>query len=808
MKKVELESLEAVHTHTHTHTSRLLVKNIKIDNKEDSNKSLLSRLLLLSFRTFKSKRKLEIGEVKGITLISLIVTIVVLLILASIATYSGVGIIRQSKLNRFTTEMKVMQTEVNDLYDRYSNGKDVLNLGKELDGQADKVFTSEASGITDKTGYRYYDQETIQRLGIDGVEEEFFVNVEKRSVVSYLGFEYEGTTYYTLDQLPNGLYNVEYEDKNAGGPTFDLSCDNWTNGRSNIKISNIEYNDGYIDKWEVKYKLEGQDYWSTSEDLSFFVDKPGMYTVKIVNGNIESEEKQIEAVKANAPEMLEGMTETTFKLPEGNAKGETIKLGDTAFNSNIWYDYGNKKWANSTTEDGSMWVWIPRFAYKITYEDPSDKSKGGTIDVKFLIEDTDQYYDNGGNIQTAKRATSKDEIVDTTSDYYVHPAFTDESSIDYANGGWDKELTGIWVAKFEAGYASGNNNAEVKASNVNYSQNICTVSATELGRTAESNYQPARNWLDGVYSSTTTLVKYPTFQAITYSMNFVNINDAYNVSRGLTDKGNIYGLNNLNTDSHLIKNSEWGAIAYLSWSKYGTNAIEAYMNNINLNSGSRKRTETVGKSGIDSLHALTGVTTGKTNDEEKITTESDINGINNRSGNIPTNGIYAWDQEEGQKSSSTLNMYGVYDLSGGLVERTAGYIANGNEFLKSHGESLTYDGDTLKGTSTKYTTVYPYDVSSDNLEISQTDENAYTACVANYLLNIRIFGDAIRETSTRGFDNTSWNNDGSYFPGLGFPFTHRGGRYLNGESAGIFYFRRNDGDANYNTGFRSVLIPL
>ena len=40
MKKIELVSLEAVHTHTHTHTSRLLVKN-KIDNiiKKDSDET-------------------------------------------------------------------------------------------------------------------------------------------------------------------------------------------------------------------------------------------------------------------------------------------------------------------------------------------------------------------------------------------------------------------------------------------------------------------------------------------------------------------------------------------------------------------------------------------------------------------------------------------------------------------------------------------------------------------------------------------------------------------------------------------------
>ena len=776
MKKVELESLGAVHTHTHTHTSRLLVKNKKIDNSGDSNKSLLSRLLLLSFCDLKTDSR------KGVTLISLVITIVLLIILASIGITSGVSVIRQSKMNRFTTEMKIMQTEVNDLYDRYSSGEtDVLNLGSELDSQADEVFTSEASWITDKTGYRYYDQEAIQGLGIDGLGGEFYVNVEKRSVVSHDGFEHEGTTYYTLEQLPNGLYNVGYENRNTGEISFDLSCDNWTNGRSNIQVSNIEYSEGYIDKWQVQYKLEGQDYWSTSEDLSFFVDTPGMYTVRIVNGDIVSEEKQIEAVKANAPEILEGMTETTFKLPEGDSKGETIKLGDTAFNNNLWYDYGNSKWANSTTEDGSMWVWIPRFAYKITYDDPSDKSKGGTIDVRFLIGTSDQYYDNSGNIKTAKRATSKDEVVDTTSDYYVHPAFTDETNLDFANGGWDKELTGIWVAKFEAGYATGNNSAPKVSSNVNYSQDQVTASSEETG-TGSTGYISARNWLDGTYGATTTSIKFPTFQPITYSMNYISISDSYDISRALTNNENIYGFNSSTTDSHLMKNSEWGAVAYLGWSKYGANGTEPYLNNINVNNN------------ITSVYAVTGLTMGTTDEVDKTTSSSDITNINNRTGNIDSNGIYAWDQAEGQKASSTLNMYGVYDLSGGAWERTAGYIATGDPDLNEYGASVVVEGNI----STKYATVYPH-ASNKNSNIDIMSEE-------NYDLNTKIFGDAIRETSTSGTGTTSWNGDYSCFPSISFAI--RGGGPWDISFAGLFYFYRTGGSSAYGGGFRPVLVAL
>ena len=235
----------------------------------------------------------------GITLISLVITVTVLIILASIATYSGVNVIRQSKLNRFITEMKIMQTEVNSLYDKYSNGTeeekaDILNYGKALDSEASNVFINNEYRINISSGYKYY-KTTIETRGIENVEE-FYVNVEKRSVISRLGIEYEGEKYYTLEQVPSGLYNVEYEDRNTEKPTFDITKEKLENGKYKITISNIQY-DGYIEKWEVKYRLQGESNWSTSEDLSFIVSKNGTYEIKLVNGSVESEEKEVEASK-------------------------------------------------------------------------------------------------------------------------------------------------------------------------------------------------------------------------------------------------------------------------------------------------------------------------------------------------------------------------------------------------------------------------------------------------------------------------------------------------------------------------------
>ena len=496
--------------------------------------------------------------------------------------------------------------------------------------------------------------------------------------------------------------------------------------------------------------------------------------------------------KPNAPELTTGMTPIKFTEPSDNEKGVVV---ETNKEDKQWYNYEEKKWANAQTEDGSMWVWIPRFAYKVN-------SNTQNFDVVFLIGTTDTYYDQNGNIQTAKRCTSENEVVDTSTGFTVHPAFTDETTINYRNGGWDKELTGIWVAKFEAGYASGNNDAEVVASSVNYTQDTCWVSPVEEEN--DTSIYEARNWLDGVYGEATTSIKYPVFQPLTYSMNYINHNDAYNIAKKLTEEGNIYGLTQ-SADSHLMKNSEWGAVVYLSKSKYGLNTEDIAINNITLNSGGAKRTNPEGKSGVDSVYAVTGCTTGKTDEVEKQTT---IDNINTITGNTEKDGVYTWNQKNGTKASTTGSIYGIYDMSGGTWERTAGYVANNNEHLKEYGKDIAYDKDSLslRTVSTKYTTVYPYEDSTDNVKIENTDENLEIASKNNWIVNTLIYGDAIRETSTAGIENMSWYSDDSHFPGLFHPFICRGGNFAYEIYSGLFAFARNDSYSGFNSGFRAVII--
>ena len=489
-------------------------------------------------------------------------------------------------------------------------------------------------------------------------------------------------------------------------------------------------------------------------------------------GNVYNEEKGV-----NKPKLASGMTPIKFTDPTDSEKGTVV---ETTSDDAEWYNYDEKRWANARTEDGSMWVWIPRFAYQVNADTQ-------TFDVVFLVGTTDTYYDENGEPQTAKRCTSEDQVVDTTTGFTVHPSFTDETAINYRNGGWDKEITGIWVAKFEAGYASGNNDAEVVASEVNYTHKNVWVPAVEEG-TAGS--YPARNWLDGEYGSTPTAIKYPVFQPLTYSMNYINHNDAYNIAKALNGANNPYGFNG-GADSHLMKNSEWGAVAYLSKSKYGLEKTDITVNNINLNNST------------ESVYGVTGCTSNSTTSEQRTATIETINGT---TGNTASGGVYTWNQKTGTTTSCTGSIYGIYDLSGGLWERTTGFVANGNENLREHGKSIAYDGSIPRTVSTKYVTVYPHNSETDKTGITEDSTNLNTASTNNWKANTLIYGDDIREISTSGTGSTSWYSDESHFPGLNNPFFLRGGGYTNSSRAGLFSFNRYNGNGGYTDGFRAVVI--
>ena len=166
---------------------------------------------------------------KGITLITLVLTIIILLILASIGITSGNQTIDMAKYNQFKSELTTLQTKINEY-----NPKD--NIGQKLSSSQEAILnTKEVSDIIykgkteeEKTkirdGFTYVSSYNIQsQLGLDGINRDYLINVEYRYIVSCEGVEYKGTTYYMIEQIDNGLYNVNYNNKNSETGSFELN---------------------------------------------------------------------------------------------------------------------------------------------------------------------------------------------------------------------------------------------------------------------------------------------------------------------------------------------------------------------------------------------------------------------------------------------------------------------------------------------------------------------------------------------------------------------------------------------------------
>ena len=192
-----------------------------------------------------------------------------------------------------------------------------------------------------------------------------------------------------------------------------------------------------------------------------------------------------------------------------------------------------------------------------------------------------------------------------------------------------------------------------------------------------------------------------------------------------------YGINN--ADSHMMKNMEWGAVAYLKQSKYGLGTTDIA---VNTNSS-----------------FYTG---GGQSDAYKTNVAQ----------------------------STTGNIYGVYDMSGGAWEYVMGNMKNSSNAFYSSNAGFTTAPDA------KYYDSYKYDSSSNTTHARGK------------------LGDATKETLATfgsGSDTGGWYSDYASFPNSGCSWLIRGGIYNTGTNAGVFSFYFNDGgDGSYYSA-RAVL---
>lgn len=115
-------------------------------------------------------------------------------------------------------------------------------------------------------------------------------------------------------------------------------------------------------------------------------------------------------------------------------------------NPEKWYDYYAGRMANAKTKDGSYWVWIPRFAYRITYYTDASQSvvKGYYTDKGFVGADMETATDESA-VKTPYFKMEKEFVPNyetiKTKGFRVHEAFGKAGS----------QRKGFWISKYMAG---------------------------------------------------------------------------------------------------------------------------------------------------------------------------------------------------------------------------------------------------------------------------------------------------------------------------------------------------------------------
>ena len=144
-------------------------------------------------------------------------------------------------------------------------------------------------------------------------------------------------------------------------------------------------------------------------------------------------------------------------------------------------------------------------------------------------------------------------------------------------------------------------------------------------------------------------------------------------------------------------------------------------------------------------------------------------------------GEYATDRTLGTKASTTGNIYGVYDMSGGAYEYVMGNMVN------SSGEFYSSIAVFSTPPDSKYYDKYTYGTS-------------YTTHGRGKL------GDATKETlKTFGSTSGGWYSDYAGFPYSSYSWFSRGGRCTLGSSAGLFSFDNRAGGIYAYRSARAVV---
>ncbi len=532
---------------------------------------------------------------------------------------------------------------------------------------------------------------------------------------------------YTRAELPNGEVEINKNEKNIDFITEKLENVNQTTilefdvtNKSRNYDANVTINCGL--KEDFKSFSEYLDITMSLEspfELVSSETKTGYLTIKLKKAYNEEMETRIEMSCELVAEPLE--RETLGEEYKPIYKEKILNGSDPVLKENLvpvtiadngeviyadiskeWYKYENKRWANAVILNEG-----------VSYQEGNIISESDIESYFVWIPRYRYQIFDEGNYTTyieSKPSTSIAKEIQIEfetnkiepsagskqEEWLTHPAFT------------NFDVNGLWVGKYETGYKGATSTSYAQVNEENPDKVI-----------VKPNTYSWRN------STVSNMFK-----------------TAYNYNREL--------------DSHMMKNTEWGAVAYLSHSKYGINT------EVRINNNSAYLTGYSAVEGTDqsSYPGETGTDSSKT---------------------LPYN------TETGYKASTTGNITGIYDMSGGAWEYVAGYMPSSS--------------DDSGFTSTELTTYSKYlDLYSANSTI-----NSY---------NNRKLGDATGEMGPFYFyadkDNNkryhnNWYGDHSHFVDSTHPWFVRGGDYAYGVLAGQFYFGRSTGGVSAYAGARLVL---
>ena len=342
----------------------------------------------------------------------------------------------------------------------------------------------------------------------------------------------------------------------------------------------------------------------------------------------------------------------------------------------------------------------------------------------------------------------------------THPAFTSFNT------------NGIWVGKFETGYGGAEN---TKAAEVNPIDESAAIEAANK-----------------------VIIK-PNV----YSWRNIQIAKAYTIGRNYEPMLN----------SHMMKNTEWGAVAYLQHSQYGSHEKVRINNNSNY------------LTGYAAIHEPTTSYTGTS-----ISCTDTPNACNEYGGvtNPGDDGTYNinYFNKASVVASTTGNYSGIYDMNGGANEL----------MMAGLDDNSTGDGKTGKLSSGRHNVLNSGfkgkltcpECTDGNLEINHritevtkginlpTDERYYDKYDYgrnNTDYNRGILGDATKEMGP--FQNvkygnqsrnvSSWYDNEAWFIKVDYPWFARGGVYFRGITSGIFLYTSYYGQSVDDASFRLVL---